>query len=107
MARRKHPSHDRRAQAARKTRFDRLSDEDIDARWKSLLPTFKRTFIVAALIATALFCVNHFLLLPQRATDIVNVAFQVTCAMAVCFGVLLAMGLWVSRGGWRKPSDAG
>jgi hypothetical protein len=107
MSRKNHPPERRRPSAARKTRFDHLTDDQIEARWKALLPTFKRTFTFTIAVAAALFCVNHFLQLPQHATDIANVAFQVTGAMAACFAVLLGMGLWMSGGRWRKAPDAG
>jgi hypothetical protein len=87
---------------ARTGRFDQLSGEEIQARWKGLLPKFLKGFALFGSATVLIYALNHFFILPQRITDIANVAFQICSIFAVCFTFLSAMGLYYSGGSWKQ-----
>ena len=93
---RKRPKQYKQA-AKRSNRLEQLTDEEIQRRWKGLTPMFIKALIVGVVAAPSIYAFNHLSHLDQKMTDILNVAFQISCAFAVLFAFLTAMGLMFGR----------
>ncbi|MGN6370341.1 MAG: hypothetical protein ACTHN5_18960 [Phycisphaerae bacterium] len=77
-----------------------LSNEDIQKKWDALLPNFVRYAMIAGAVAIGTFLVNHFMTLPQRATDVAVVVFEIACIFAVCFVCLALAALFFRSDAW-------
>jgi len=81
----------------RGTRFDNLSDEEIQARWRASKPMFIKWLIICALAAPCLFLVNHYGQFGQQMTNVLAIAFRIAIGGAGLFAFLTIMALVFSR----------
>lgn len=76
---------------------DKLSDEEIKQRWKSLTPMFVKWMIICAVLAGSALSALYLIDLKGKALNFVAVASQVTVAGAGCFTFLSLMGWFYTR----------
>jgi hypothetical protein len=90
--------------AKRVSKFESLTDEEIQRRWIKLRPKAVKGTAMFAAAAVALYIGNHFIPLPQIAVNVVNVAFQVCCVFTVCGAFLALMAYLYGRGGDKRQA---
>jgi hypothetical protein len=81
----------------RPSRFDHLSDEDIQARWRSLRPMSMKWLIICAVAAPALFFLYHFSQPGPQWTYLFSLAFRIAVGGIGMFAFLACMAFYFSR----------
>jgi hypothetical protein len=81
----------------RGNRFEHLSDDEIQARWRALKPMFIKWLIICALAAPCLFFANRLWPPGPQMANILAVAFRIAVGGAGLFAFLLVMALIFSR----------
>jgi hypothetical protein len=80
-----------------RSRIENLSDEEIQRRWRSLLPMGLKWLLVCAVAAPALFLLNHYGQPAKPMADMVSVAFRIAIGGVGMFAFLVVMALIFSR----------
>jgi hypothetical protein len=86
-----------RSTHARRSRFDDLTDAEIQARWRALKPVFLKWLILCALAAPAMFVLHHYWQPGKPMADILSVAFRIAVGGVGLFAFLVCMALFFSR----------
>jgi hypothetical protein len=87
-------SHGRRH---RPSRFDNLSDQEIQARWRALRPMAIKWLIVCSIAAPILFLVYHYWQPGPQMTYLFSLAFRIAVGGAGMFAFLTCLALYFSR----------
>jgi hypothetical protein len=87
----------RRITRPRTNRFDSLSHEEIQARWRALTPMFVKWLILCSVAVPAVFLLNRYWHPGQQVTNFLAVAFRIAVGGAGLFAFLTVMALVFSR----------
>jgi hypothetical protein len=86
----------------RPSRFDNLSDADIQARWRALRPMSIKWLVICALAAPALFLAYHYWQPGPQMTYLFSLAFRIAVGGACMFAFLTCMAFYFSRAQQRS-----
>jgi hypothetical protein len=81
----------------RRSRFDSLSHEDIQARWRSLRPMALKWLTICAVAAPTLFILYHFWQPGPQLTYLFSLAFRIAVGGAGMFAFLTCLTFVFSR----------
>jgi hypothetical protein len=86
-----------RSTPPRRSRFDTLTDAEIQARWRALKPMFLKWLVCCGLAAPAVFALNHYWQPAKPIADFLSVAFRIAVGGTGLFAFLVFMALFFSR----------
>jgi hypothetical protein len=86
------------------TRLDQLTDEQVQERWRALLPLFAKMLAAASVVMIGVFVFNHFAPANQKVTDFATVVFDISSIFTVCAAFLTATALLFGGARWKKHS---
>jgi hypothetical protein len=81
----------------RPSRFENLSDEEIQARWRSLRPMSIKWLIICAVVAPSLFLLYHFWQPGPQLTFLFSLAFRIAVGGIGMFAFLTCLAFYFSR----------
>jgi hypothetical protein len=81
----------------RPTRFDNLSDEEIQARWRALRPMSIKWLIICALATPSVFLLYHFWQPGPQWAYIFSLAYRITVGGTGMFAFLACLAFYFSR----------
>ena len=79
------------------SRFENISDEEIQARWRALQPMAIKWLIICAVAAPCLFFGYHFWQPGPQLTYLFSLAFRIAVGGAAMFGFLTCLAFYFSR----------
>jgi|WetSurMetagenome_2_1015567.scaffolds.fasta_scaffold958075_2 hypothetical protein len=80
-----------------RSRLENPSDEEIQRRWRALLPLGLKWFVISALSAPGLFLLHHYWQPAKPMADILSVVFRIAVGGMGIFAFLVVMALVFSR----------
>ena len=89
----------------RPTPPSKLTDAEVAERWRVLTPNFFRYLILFVVASVGLFAYNRFAKPGQEVTNVINVAFQISCALSVYYVLLCGMAIYYGRQ-FRKQTQS-
>jgi hypothetical protein len=86
-----------RSNRSRRSRFENISDEEIQARWRALRPMGIKWLVICAVAAPSLFALHHYWQPSKQVADILSVAFRIAVGGAGLFAFLVLMSIVFAR----------
>ena len=82
---------------SRNSRFENVSDEENQARWRAMLPMGIKWMIICGIATPALFLLNRYWQPGQQMTNILAISFRIALGGAGLFAFLTVMAWVYSR----------
>ena len=81
----------------RRSRFENLSDEEIQARWRALRPMSIKWLIICTVAAPSLYLIFHFWQPGSQMTYLFSLAFRIAAGGMGMFAFLACLAFFFSR----------